>query len=182
MGPRRTAPTGSGTGWPDPHVTLPYEPSRTGLLLVAGGGCLALLPAGVVGGGLPVLAGAVGIVIALGGVWYNSIRLSVLGALGLYTSVLLAGMQGSGAVSLVVGALGAVVAWDSADNGIVMRRQLRSATTRRTEVVHAAGTVVVVLGAGIAGILFSLVVPPGTVAILVVLLVATLALVAVLTQ
>lgn len=163
-------------------MTLQYEPSRTGLLLVAGGGCLALVPAGVAGAALPLLVGTVGIAIAMGAVWYNSTRLGVLGALCLYTSILGAGMQGVGAVMLVVGALGAVVAWDSADNAVVLRRQLRSTATRRTEVVHAAGTAVVVLGAGIFGILFSLAVPPGTVAILVVLVVATLALVAVLTR
>jgi hypothetical protein len=67
-------------------------------------------------------------------------------------AVLLAGVQGAPAESLLVATLATLLSWDVGDNAVEVGEQLgRGADTRRAELVHAAAsTAVGVVGAGVA--------------------------------
>lgn len=160
--------------------SIRYTPSRTGLVLAGGGGLVALLPAIVAG-----LAGPLALGVAAAGTLLVSVRRGWrrgvdVGALGLYLNVLFAGMTGAGAVGLVVGTVGSVVAWDSAETSVALRRQLPSATdTGGIELLHTAGTVGVVGVASVVSFgIYLLVALSVPVVVPLVLLVAVLALVA----
>lgn len=165
-------------------MTARSIPKRTGLLLSSGGCVLALLPAAL-GSSLPaiVLAG-IGFLLVTGGISKNSDSAITVGALCLYGNILFAGLAGVSAIGLLAGALGTVLAWDSATNAVVIHGQLSPQTdSRRTQTLRATVTALIVVMAGLVGILFSLViVAPGSVAAMAVLLVGALALIAGLTR
>lgn len=73
-----------------------------------------------------------------------------LGALGLFAGVALGGLQGAPVLSVLLGTVAAVVAWDAAGTSMSMGRQMgREAATKRAEVVHAlVGTVVGIVAVG----------------------------------
>jgi hypothetical protein len=118
------------------------------------GASLALLAGlfGVLGTGLGVLAaaapGLAGLLVLGAGLYRGSRRLVSAGAVVLLLGVLLAGIGGGPPAGLVVGTLGALLAWDYGENAITLGEQLgREADTRRAELVHAAAA----LGVGAVG-------------------------------
>jgi hypothetical protein len=84
-------------------------------------------------------------VLALGiGLLRGSRRALLLGSGGLLAGVILAGAEGAGPAALLVGTLGAVLAWDVGEHGIGVGEQLgREADTTRGELAHAALSVTV---------------------------------------
>lgn len=63
------------------------------------------------------------------------------GGAGLLTGVLLAGVDGAPALALLVGAVAAILAWDSATTAIGVGEQLGgAASTRRVELVRVTAT------------------------------------------
>ncbi|WP_228546212.1 DUF7519 family protein [Halegenticoccus tardaugens] len=88
--------------------------------------------------------GAFGIVATAIGVGRGSRRALLVGCGALILGVLAAGVEGGGPEPLLVGTLGAVLAWDVGENGIGLGEQLgRSAETTRAELVHAAASLLV---------------------------------------
>lgn len=130
------------------------SPAVVSTTLAVGAGVVSLL-----GSALGSLAGvppaAVGLLVLGVGLVRGSRRILTAGAGLLFVGVLLAGASGAGPEPLVVGTLGAVLAWDVGENGIGVGAQLgREADTRRVELVHAAsslavGAVTAALGYGV---------------------------------
>jgi hypothetical protein len=160
-------------------MRVQYTPSPIGLLFAGGGSLLALLPVAASGMVGPMVLGVAGAAVLLAGVRRGSRRGVDIGAVGLYLNVLLAGTTEAGAIELVLGTVGAVVAWDSAANAVELRRQLPSATdTGGVELAHAAGTVGVIGAAAVtSSAVYLLVAVAVPVVVPLVLLLATLALV-----
>lgn len=130
---------------------LDYTPSTTGLLFTGGGGLLALLPALLAGSTGPLVLGVAAAGILLVSVRRGRRRGVDVGAFGLYLSVLLVGLAGEGAVGPVVGTAGSVVAWDSAETTVSLRRQLPTATdTGGVELLRATGTLGVIAVAAVS--------------------------------
>lgn len=74
------------------------------------------------------------------------------GAALLFGCVLVGGVLGAPTVPLLVGAVATVVAWDSAQTGIVLGEQLgRNTPATRIELVHVGGTALVGVVAVAAG-------------------------------
>ena len=91
-------------------------------------------------GGLALCAAAVAVVRG----WR---RAAVWAGVLLFGGAVAAAVENAPTLVVLVGAGGAVVAWDLLDNAISLGEQLgREADTRRTEVVHAGGSVAVALG------------------------------------
>lgn len=158
-------------------------PARMGLLLGGVGSLLALLPAALAGAVPPLLLGGIGSLVLLSGIGKRSRSIITVGTLGLYGNVLLAGVVGVGAVALLAGTLGTVIAWDSAEYAVVVQRQLSPVVnSRRTQFLHATSTTAVVVAAGTVSVLLSLVATSGSVAVMVLFLIGVLALVAGLTR
>lgn len=118
--------------------------------LAVGAGVLSLLGStlGAVVGALPATAGLVVLGVGL----LRASRSALTAGAGLlFAGVLLAGASGAAPEPLLVGTIGAVLAWDVGENGIGIGAQLgRAADTRRAELVHAASSLVV--GAVTAGL------------------------------
>lgn len=96
--------------------------------------------------GAPVggIGGAAGLVVLGLGLLAGSRRAVTAGSGLLFAGVLLAGVNGAAPEPLLVGTVGAVVAWDVADNAISVGTQLgRAANTRNAELVHAASSLAV---------------------------------------
>jgi len=92
-----------------------------------------------------------GVALVGGGALRGSTRLVSLGGLALTGGVVLAGLAGGGPEALLLGALGALLAWDVAEHGIGIGEHLgREARTARVELVHAAVTLLI--GAVAAGV------------------------------
>lgn len=162
-------------------MTLTYAPSRTGLVLGGGGGVLALLPSTANGPTVGVLLGIAGAAGLLESVRRGSRRGVTTGATVLYLNILTAVAAGAGTVVLLVGTVGAVVAWDSATKAVELRRQAPTADTGGVELLHATGTLgVMAVAATASSIIYLLVVLSVPVVVPVVLLLATLALLMVL--
>ena len=120
-----------------PAATVDRRPSRTGAVL-------ALLPALVaaLAGGLytwpGLLAGVAGFLGLVTGLARGSRTAVTLGAAGLFGGAVLAGTEGAPVGPVLVGAVAAVVAWDTATTAVSVGEQLgRAAETRRLEVTHA---------------------------------------------
>lgn len=92
-------------------------------------------------GAAPAIAGLA----VLGvGLVRGSRRAVTAGGTLLFGGVLVAGALGASPEPLVVGTLGAVMAWDVGENGISVGAQLgRAADTRRAELVHATASLFV---------------------------------------
>lgn len=109
-------------------------------------------------------------------------RAAVWAGILLFGGVVAAAVENAPTPVVLVGAGGAVVVWDLLDNAIGLGEQLgREADTRRTEVVHAAGSVALAfaVSAGSYG-LYSLAGGEKPLSALVFLLVAVVALTSVL--
>lgn len=147
------------------------------------GGLLAVVPA--ISSALvpPAVVGIFATITVLLGIRRGTSRFVHFGSFLLYAQLLVAGAAGVGILELLIGTLGAVTTWDSARNSITIRRQLLgNVRTRRVEIFHTGGTIVVVFIAGalslFAPLFLSLSAP---VVVVVALLVATLAFMATLT-
>lgn len=163
-------------------MSVGHSPTRTSKLLTAAGGTVAVLPA--ISSWPAAIASVTGLLALLGGVSRGS-RLTVnAGAIGLYLGILLGGLSHARPAVLVAAAAGAVVAWDSAENAVVLYDQLSSrADTRRAEYVHVLVTASVVGVAAVCGYLVYVVVTtPRPTVVLVVLLVGVLLLIGALTR
>ena len=162
-------------------MTLPYAPSRTGLVLGGGGSVLALLPSASSGPTIGILLGIVGAAGLLESVRRGSRRGVITCAAVLYLNVLTAVAAGAGTEVLLVGTVGVIVAWDSATKAVELRRQVPTADTGGVELLHAVGTLgVIAIAAAVSSIIYLLVVVSVPVVVPVVLLLATLALLGVL--
>lgn len=98
------------------------------------------------------LAGAVGLLavaVLLAALAAESTRLCSVAAGGLVLAVVTAGATGATPAPLVAGGVLAVTAWDVADHGLGLGRQVgHGAVTRRNELVHAVGSLAVGGAAG----------------------------------
>lgn len=157
-------------------MTLHYAPSRAGLVLASGGSILAILPSAASGLAVGILLGVVGAAGLLQSVRRGSQRGVTAGAAVLFLTVLAAVEASAGTVVLLVGAIGAVVAWDSASKAVELRRQVPTADTGGVELLHVAGTLgVIAVAAAVSSVIYLLAVLSVPVVVPVVLLVATLA-------
>ena len=119
------------------------SPTRTGSAIAVAAALVALVVAGgfswagLALGGVGVLAVVTGLTLA------RHDAVTTGGGL-LLLAVIVAGLQGAPVPALLVGAVAAVVAFDSAGTAIDLGAQLgRGASTRRLEFVHTGGTVLV---------------------------------------
>jgi hypothetical protein len=126
------------------------SPAVVSTALAVGAGVLSVL-ASALGSVVGAIPGAAGLAVLGVGLVRGS-RAAVTGGSGLlFAGVLLAGASGASPEPLLVGTLGAILAWDIGENGIGLGAQLgRAADTRRLEFVHAASSLVV--GAVTAGL------------------------------
>ena len=103
------------------------------------------------------LAGAVGLLavaVLLAALAAGSTRLCSLAAAGFVLAVVTAGATGTTPAPIVAGTVLAVSAWDTADHGIGLGRQVgHGAATRRNELVHAVGSLAI--GGAAGGVAFS---------------------------
>ncbi|WP_049947787.1 DUF7519 family protein [Candidatus Halobonum tyrrellensis] len=87
---------------------------------------------------------AAGFVLVLAGLLRPSGRLLGYGAAGQVLAVLLAGVSGAGPGPLLVGGVGAALAWDLGDHALGLGEQLgRETDATRNVAVHAAASVAV---------------------------------------
>lgn len=159
-----------------PSPTLESEAPRSSLGVAGAGGALALLPA--VAAPTAVAAGLPGAVALLVGVSRGRRRWVRAGAVGLYLGVLIAGLNGAPALLLAVGTVGAVVAWDGAEQTVDVGSHLGAAARgERPIVIHTAITTGVVLVAAVGSyLLYRLAAIPGPTIVVVVLLAGALVL------
>lgn len=119
------------------------SPAVLSTALAIGAGVVSLLGSAL-GSLVGVAPAAVGLLVLSVGLVRASRGVLTVGAGLLFLGVLLAGAAGAGPEPLVIGTLGAVLAWDVGENGIGIGAQLgRAADTRRVELVHAASSLVV---------------------------------------
>lgn len=128
-------------------------------------------------------AGALGLVALAAGAFRGVRRYVTLGGVGLFAAVLVAGVGARGLAPsppLLLGFVGAAVAWDVGEHGVVVGEQLgRETDTARLVVVHAAASLVVgAFAAGLGYGVFAAATGGQPVSALVLLLVGLLALVA----
>ena len=165
-------------------MNLKYSASSTVVTLAVSSGMVSLIPS-LRGGILPgVVIGLLGVTVVLVGLYRGVSSAITGGALCLYFNILIAGVNGVSAIWLLGGALGTVVAWDSANNAVKVRKQLLSDTdTTDIELLHAGATAVVIIVAGILAFLASfLVVTPSSVVVVVLLLLTAVILTTILTS
>lgn len=165
-------------------VDLKSSPSQTGKLLAVSGSSLTLTVTVMADTRIGLILCVAGLAIFFRGVLVGSRREITVGCLVLYGSILVASMFGVGSVATTIGAIGVVSAWDSAENSVILQRQLsREAKTRRAELVHVATTASVITAAAVVShlVYFSVASSRPTV-ILVILLIGTLLLMGALNQ
>ena len=115
--------------------------------LALAAGVLAVL-ALAVGSPLAGAAGLVAVALLASALAVRSLRLCTAAAGGYVLAIAAGGVTGAGAGSLVTAAVCAVVAWDVADHGLELGRQVgREAPTARNELVHAVGSLGLATGA-----------------------------------
>lgn len=121
------------------------RPSRTGMGLALLGGVLASVP--LIASRPALLPGTLGLTVFAAGLAYGSRPGVTLGAAGLFSGVLIAGVLGAPPEVLLLSTAALVIAWDVAENAIGLGEQLgRTADTRQAELVHAAGSAIVAAG------------------------------------
>lgn len=119
------------------------SPSAFGRALALVAGVLALAAAAL-GAVLAIPLGALGLLALAVGVTRSARTWVSVGAGGLFLGVAVAGVEGAPPEPLLVGAVGAVVAYDAGTNAVEVGRQLgRAASTGRAEAVHAAASLLV---------------------------------------
>lgn len=117
------------------------------------GGAVAILAVGIVGA-VWAGAGLVGLALLGAGLLRESERLCSVGGVALLATVAAAGFAGLGPGFVLLGTLGAVVAWDAGTHGIGLADHLTAeGRGTRAELVHVGATLVVV--SGIAGLVFA---------------------------
>lgn len=110
--------------------------SAMGVLLALVASMTAVTASGIAGA-----AGLLGLVVLVAGILLPRPGLVDLGALGLLTGVILGGWAGMTPLLLVVGTVGAVLAWDLVHNAASHGRQVGGdASTVPAEAAHAAGS------------------------------------------
>ncbi len=115
--------------------------------LALAAGVLAVL-ALAVGSPLAGAAGLVAVALLASALAVRSLRLCTAAAGWYVLAIAAGGVTGAGAGSLVTAAVCAVVAWDVADHGLELGRQVgREAPTARNELVHAVGSLGLATGA-----------------------------------
>lgn len=155
-------------------MTVSREPSRTGLGLTAVASLLGAVGTLLVWSGI-ALAGAA---VAVFGVYRCSRRLLAVGVGVVFAGLVGAATSGVPNALLLLGAIGAVLAWDVGENAISVAEQLRAAArTQRLELVHAAMSTLVASFFGVSAYVVFLLGPVGpTIAILCVVLGAVIVL------
>jgi hypothetical protein len=126
----------------------PTRASSAGALLAA----VAVVLVGGTGGTVALVVATAGM-FSLGAALVRGSRgWAATGTIGLFVALVVAGLAGAGALSVLAGTAATMVAWDLSEHAIGLGEQLgRAATTRRQEAVHAACSVGVgVLGVGLA--------------------------------
>lgn len=143
---------GEGTAAAEPTATPPQL--SVVLSLSLGSLAVVFLGAGSLAGGAVAL---VGVSLLASALVVVSTRLSVLAGGAFVLALVVAGIMGGSAAPLVGGTILSVAAWDVADHGIGLGRQVgREAETARNELVHAVGSLAVgsVSGAVAFGVYF----------------------------
>lgn len=133
-------------------VTVDRRPAKlSGTLAVVGAALAALTAATASTTGL--LVGLAGVALVAVGVGVGGTRTLGLGAVFAFVAALWGGVDGAGAPVVLVGVLGALLAWDLGEQAIDVGRQVgRSAPTRRGELGHAAASVAVGATAALAAL------------------------------
>ena len=134
-------------------MTVTRTPPRVGVALASLAAAVATAALGLVspaGGG----AAAVGLLLVVAGTLVGSRRVLGLGSVALVAGLLLAGgVAGAGAGPLLLGGLGAALAWDLGEHAIGLGEQLgRETDATRNLATHAAASVAV--GAVAAAVTF----------------------------
>lgn len=163
-------------------VKVDHSPSQLGTRVALGSGVIAAIT--TLFGGVAAALGIAGLVGLFVGLQRESHRMVTLSAGGLFAGVVLAGVLGTHPIAVLVGAVGSVLAWDSADNALTLGEQLSSdAGGRRSEVVHVAATGAVVGGTAIGSyVLYRSVTGGKPLVVLVALLVGAVLLIATLSR
>lgn len=129
----------------DPAESVPvsHGPTRIGGAIALVAGLVAVLLSAV--SLLGLLMGVFGLIgLAAGLFVLGSRRLASLGVGIIFAGVIATGVMGTDEVTLVLGGLAAIVAFDATQNAFSVGHQLSLETeTWRGEAVHAAGTVAV---------------------------------------
>ncbi|MFC6904017.1 DUF7519 family protein [Halalkalicoccus tibetensis] len=127
------------------------SPAPLGRRLSLAAALVALLSSGLYSW-LALALGAIGFLTLSVGLVRGTDRPVTLGAAGLASGTLAAGVEGAPAPVVLVSVVAAIVAWDVAGNALGVGRQLgREAETRRAEAVHAAASAAVGLATAGAG-------------------------------
>jgi len=132
-------------------VTVDHSPTRFSSIAAV----VAAVIAGVTSAPFALYAiplGLGGIAVLASGLFMGANRLRVtMGAAGLFLSVLIAGLFGTGPEILLVSGAATVLAWNFGQNAISLGEQIgASSRTRRNEIIHAsAATIVAMVGAGV---------------------------------
>ncbi len=115
-----------------------FGPNRVGALASLGVALLAL-GAGAPYSGTGTLVGATGLALFAIGALGGRRGSATLGAVVLFSGVVIAGWEGAPVGAVLVGATAAVVAWDLAEHAIGLGEQLgREADATRNVIVHGA--------------------------------------------
>ncbi len=146
-------------------------PTRLSAWLAAAAGLASVVSSGF-GSWIGLAIGAPGLLVVLIGIRSVSRRTLSVGALGLCAAGLAAGVEGVPTGLVLTSVLGSVLAWDLGTTAITLGVQVGAdADTARLELVHAAGSLAVGLGAAIGAVVLYLAVPdaPSPTALLVLL-------------
>ena len=121
------------------------HPTKVGSLFTIGAGVMALVGIGAYS--MTGLAVAVlGLAVVVIGLLLPRPGLLTIGALGIFIGAVLAGIDEAPVGAVLVGTIGAILAWDIGHNAASHGRQVGATTnTTSTEALHAAGS----FGAGI---------------------------------
>lgn len=137
-------------------VSVDHSPTRLSTIAAM----VAAVVAGLTSAPFALLAlplGLGGIAIIASGLFLEASRFRVtMGAAGLFLSVIVAGAYGIAPALLLVSAAATVLAWNFGLNAISLGEQIgREAETSRNEIVHAASaTIVAMLSAGVAYVVY----------------------------
>ena len=154
--------------------SIGVDASRASLGVTGLAGALALAPA--ITAPTAAVAGLPGLAVLLLGVSRGRRRLLRVGAVGLYAGVLVAGLVGAPVTLLALGTVGAIVAWDGAEQAVDLGRHLGApARLGRAGALHTVFTAGVALLAAVGSyLLYRLAAVPAPTVVVVVLLVGAL--------
>lgn len=132
-------------------------------------GILAFVPA--IASPVAAIPVTAGMILLLSGLIQGHLRAVRFGAAGMYVGIVVAALGDALLPALLLGTVGTVVAWDSADTTIVLEKQLKSVSpdTQRVLLLRAGTTGGVASLTGVMGYLiagFTLVRPTAVVVVL----------------